>query len=447
MRVLKPALPGRRTAALVSTALIASGLAAGLGSTPAKAATSASGLGLIKHIIVITQENRSFDQYFGTFPGADGIPAGVTIPDPATGAQVAPFHSTKDAVQGGPHGAANATADIDGGAMDGFIGQSEKANSPTPHSVVGYKDQREIPNYWKYAETYVLQDHLFEPNASWSLPDHLYVVSDWSASCTSTTDPESCTSTKSPAQNTQYPWTDLTYLLHKNSVSWRYFVMDGTEPDCVDDSSIACVAGSQDSKTPSIWNPLPSFETVKDDGQTGNITSVENYYTDAANGTLPAVSWIDPSNEVSEHPTALTSAGQTYVTSLINAAESGPDWNSTAIFLYWDDWGGFYDNVTPPSVDANGFGLRVPGIVISPYAKAGVIDHQTASSADAVNKFIEDVFLSGQRLNPTTDGRPDSRPDVRENLAKTGDLTADFDFTQTPRPPLILPVHPATDLN
>jgi phospholipase C len=122
-----------------------------------------------------------------------------------------------------------------------------------------------------------------------------------------------------------------------------------------------------------------------------------------------------------------------------------PDWDSTAIFLAWDDWGGFYDHVTPPVVDGAGYGLRVPGIVISPYAKAGYIDHRTLS-LDAYVKFIEDDFLGGQRLDPATDGRPDPRPDVRENASILGDLRNDFDFTQRPRAPFLLPEDPKTDL-
>jgi hypothetical protein len=97
----------------------------------------------------------------------------------------------------------------------------------------------------------------------------------------------------------------------------------------------------------------------------------------------------------------------------------GPDWDSTAIFLSWDDWGGFYDHVVPPQIDDNGYGLRVPGLVISPYAKRGYIDHQVLSS-DAYLKFIEDDFLGGARLDPKTDGRPDPRPDVRENQKLLG---------------------------
>jgi phospholipase C len=136
--------------------------------------------------------------------------------------------------------------------------------------------------------------------------------------------------------------------------------------------------------------------------------------------------------------------GQAYVTALINAAMKSSTWDSTAIFLSWDDWGGFYDHVVPPAVDGNGYGLRVPGIVISPYARQGYIDHQTLSS-DAYLKFIEDDFLGGARLDPATDGRPDPRPDVREDASILGNLAADFDFSQAPRPPMLLPTNPPTD--
>jgi phospholipase C len=160
---------------------------------------------------------------------------------------------------------------------------------------------------------------------------------------------------------------------------------------------------------------------------------------------LPAVSWVVPSGAVSEHPPARVSVGQSYVTSLVNAVMKGPDWSSTAIFLSWDDWGGFYDHVRPPTVDVNGYGLRVPGMVISPYARQGYIDHQTLSF-DAYDKFIEDAFLNGQRIDPRSDGRPDPRPNVREDAIILGDLSKDFNFDAAPRPPVILPVHPATTL-
>jgi phospholipase C len=148
-----------------------------------------------------------------------------------------------------------------------------------------------------------------------------------------------------------------------------------------------------------------------------------------------------PENAVSEHPPAKISVGQAYVTGLINAVMQSPQWDSTAIFLAWDDWGGFYDHVVPPKIDQNGYGLRVPGLVISSYARQGIIDHQTLSF-DAYLKFIEDIFLGGQRLDPATDGRPDPRPTVRENVALLGNLLNDFDFSQTPHKPLVLSINP-----
>ena len=332
---------------------------------------------------------------------------------------------------------------------------------------MGYHTQSDIPNYWSYAKNFVLQDHMFEPVSSWSLPAHLYEVSEWSASCTQHNNPLSCTAGALdrpgpdpefqglPNASVQagtgkhaspiYAWTDLTYLLHKNNVSWGYYVVPGAEPDCEDDDSVSCAPVPQSAKTPGIWNPLPLFDTVRQDGQEGNIQAIQNFYSNAKDGTLPSVSWVVPSDAVSEHPPSPVSAGQSYVTSLINAVMKSPDWSSTAIFLAWDDWGGFYDGVNPPSVDKAGYGLRVPGLVISPYAKQGFIDHQTLSF-DAYVKFVEDDFLNGQRLDPATDGRPDPRPDVRENNPQLGNLVNDFDFNQAPRQPVILPVRPKTTL-
>jgi phospholipase C len=181
---------------------------------------------------------------------------------------------------------------------------------------------------------------------------------------------------------------------------------------------------------------------VAQDHQLQDVQPFRAFVSAARAGSLPAVSWIVPSVQVSDHPTALVSRGQAYVTGIVNAIMESRDWRSTAIFLAWDDWGGFYDHVPPPSVDASGYGLRVPALVISPYARRGFVDHQTLSF-DAYLKFIEDDFLGGERIDPRTDGRPDSRPLVRERLRLLGDVSRDFDFSQTPRKPFVLPPYPA----
>jgi phospholipase C len=407
--------------------------------------------------VIILQENRSFDSYFGTYPGADGLPTNVCIPDPMTARCVKPYIDHSDINQAGPHNMANTVADIDGGKMDGFQAQAEQASpGASSQDVMGYHTASDIPNYWKYASDFVLQDRMFEPSASWTLPAHLFEVSQWSAYCTKKDTPSSCTNApenvdvppdQPGASSTSplYAWTDITYLLYKHDISWGYYVVTGSEPDCENDGAMSCAPVRQSSTTPGIFNPLPYFDTVKNDGQLGNIQSVDRFYTAAKAGLLPAVSWVVPSVEVSEHPPSPVSFGQSYVTSLINAVMKGGDWASTAIFLAWDDWGGFYDHVVPPTVDQNGYGLRVPGILISPYARHGFIDHQVLSF-DAYDKFVEDVFLNGQRLDPRTDGRPDPRPNVRENEAILGNLVSEFDFNQTPTPPVLLPVHPVTTL-
>jgi len=444
-------------------------------------ATPEEGIHNIKHVVMIMQENRSFDSYFGTYPGANGIPAGVCVPDPATGGCIAPYHSARDRSFGGPHGENAAIADINGGKMDGFVAEAEtglkctstnpacsvcKASEvekveekETPEScgVMGYHDAREIPNYWTYAKNYVLQDNMFESTDSWSLPEHLFAVSGWSAYCP-TGDPEAadCVNTLEPVfpgvdwsgplvpGKATYAWTDLTYLLAKAHVSWRYYVYEGLEPDCESDEAIKCKPVQQTPKTPGIWNPLADFTDVKQDGQLGNIQSLDNFYNsvhETSSCGLPSVSWIDPNIKVSEHPPSRVSVGQAYVTTLVNSIMRSPCWGSTAIFLSWDDWGGFYDHVVPPTIDQHGYGPRVPGIVISPYAKTGYIDHQQLSH-DAYLKFIEDDFLNRQRLNPATDGRPDPRPDVREEAPGLGSLANDFEFSQSPRPPLLLSSDP-----
>ena len=435
-----------------------------------------TGIHRIQHVVIVMQENRSFDEYFGTFPGVDGLPrqgAQFTscVPDPSGGCQK-PFHDPNPVNSGGPHGQTNATADVDGGRMDGFVGQAAggrrgcaNANDPACTNgkgvdVMGWKDARDIPNYWTYAQDFTLQDRMFEPNASWSLPEHLFLVSEWSAKCATASNPDSCVNALQSPNNppdrgggrkqppngqsvpSLYAWTDLTWLMNRQHVSWKYYVAPGTEPDCEDSTEQTCVQKQQNAGTPGIWNPLPFFTDVAQDHQLGNIQDLSRFTADAQKGQLPAVSWIVPNSRTSEHPPASTAAGQTYVTGLVNAIMKSPDWSSTAIFLTWDDWGGFYDHVQPPAVDQNGYGLRVPAMVISPYAKRGYVDHQTLSH-DAYAKFIEDDFLGGQRLDPKTDGRADPRPDVREDASALGDLQADFDFAQRPLPPVVLSTTPA----
>ena len=429
--------------------------------------TGAVGINKIKHIVVIMQENRSFDHYFGTYPGADGIRMknGMTTPClkvPNKSYCIRPYHDKGPLDAGGAHHVPDAIADIDGGKMDGFVRQVMAKPHwwcPTTHDshctpgthvpdIMGYKTRSDIPNYWAYADQFVLQDRMFVPNNSWSLPAHLAMVSGWSARGCNNGDPMTCqNNVKEPSWNKEhtrpdpdYAWTDLTWLLKHAGVSWAYYVANGSQPDCFDGDAV-CPPRPQRAKTPTMWNPLPYFDTVKQDGQVNNVKPLSAFRKAVKSGNLPQVSWIVPNGANSEHAPGLISDGQAYVTTLVNQIMQSSAWDSTAIFISWDEWGGDYDHVVPPTVDGNGYGLRVPGLVISPYAKHGYIDHQTLSF-DAYLKFIEDRFLGSARIDPATDGRPDPRPTVRENAAILGDLRNDFDFTQAPRPPVILDPRP-----
>jgi phospholipase C len=401
-----------------------------------------TGIHKIKHVIVIMQENRSFDEYFGTYPGADGIPAGVCLHDPRHGGCQKPYADHHDHNFNQPHGAGGYYADVNGGKMNGFVAEAEKfckPKSPCRIDVMGHHTRGDLPNYWAYAANFVLNDHMFEPSHSWSTPAHLYEVSAWSATCSRRGDPMSCASSDYPIKRsashpTPYAWTDLTWMMHRHHVRWAYYLDHGAQ------------TATHPAGVPLIWNVLPGFTDVHADGQLASIRPLTVFKAQAKAGTLPKVSWIAPDRRDSEHAGALVSTGQAYVTRIINAVMRGPDWSSSAIFLAWDDWGGYYDHVVPPQVDGRGYGIRVPALVISPYAKVGYIDHQRLSF-DAYLKFIEDDFLRHARLNPATDGRRDSRPDVRERAGVLGDLVRDFDFSQSPLPPLTLnPCPPETTL-
>jgi phospholipase C len=368
--------------------------------------------------------------------------------------------------EGGPHDQPHSVVDVDGGKMDGFV-RSVTELSPNACAdtrlakdcgrtlgpqgqpdVMGWHDAREIPNYWTYAEGFVLQDHMFAPADSWTLPAHEYLVSGWAASCKGPWKPMSCTSdleqtdVLSRQRHGEHPpiyaWTDITYLLHETGISWAYYA--GKNLCGPEVPSKQCLA---EGATPA-QNPLLSFSDVHQAHQLRNVRTHADLFSALQDGSLPQVSWVVPGRGgISEHPGtgAPLTKGQAWVTRVVNAVARSPLWYQTAIFVTWDDWGGFYDHVPPRRVDQNGYGIRVPGLMISAWARAGTIDHQTLSF-DAYLKLIEDLFLSGQRLDPKTDGRPDSRPTVREDLKVLGDLRTEFDFGQDPLPPPILPVHP-----
>jgi phospholipase C len=453
----------------------------------------------ITHVIVIMQENRSFDNYFGTYPGANGIPPSTCQPlspsKPSEGC-VMPFHDKHDVNAGGPHNAATAQASLDDGIttafMDGFVYQqaislshcgSEAQQRAWPeggftpggnckafaagvqrHDAMGYHTGAELPNYWAYAQHFVLQDALFEGVRAWSRASHLDLTSEWSAKCKDTAKVSTCVTDPSATnprtgEGVKFPWVSLFQLMDVHGISWKYYLGNGQEPDC-DDDEMTCEPQIQANKVQSLFNPTPAYAWVNAQGPNYlalHNPSLDQFLIDLQGGTLPQVSWIVPAGNFTEHPPNSITAGMEYVTSLVNAVMQSPYWSNTAIFIAWDDWGGFYDHVVPPVVDRNptatpiqGFGLRVPGLLISAYARPGFIDHAVLSF-DSYATLVEDLFMNSARLDPTALGQPDSRPTIRDAItmvsypdgttAPIGRLADEFDFTQAPLPPLVLSTH------
>jgi len=432
----------------------------------------------IQHIIMIVQENRSFDHYFGIYPGANGIPSGVCNPIaptvPSEGC-VVPYYDPHDVNVGGGHSDVAQQLSLNDGIttarMNGYVvaerfylcglNKSFCGTGLLPeYDVMGYKTAAEIPNYWKYAQNFVLQDNMFESVRGWSVAAHYSMASEWSAGCTNPSLASSCKTTAgvlAPKAGTTLPWVNLFQLLDSQEISWKYYLGQGLEPDC-DEEEGTCAPQPQTAAVPSLWNPAPYFTSVIAHGGAylaAHNPPLDQFLTDVAGGKLPQVAWLVPSQIFSEHPSAGITAGMDYVTSVVNAVMQSPYWSNTAIFLTWDDNGGFYDHVDPPNVDMSatgsskifGYGIRVPGLLISAYARPGYIDHSLLSF-DSYATFIENNFMKGTRLNPAAFGNPDSRPDLRDSLtsvtylngqtAPVGSLMNEFDFSQTPLPPLLL---------
>ncbi len=317
---------------------VGAGLARQSQQSPQRQPAASAGIHKIQHVVIIMQENRSFDSYFGTYPGADGIPMKhgvptVCLPNPKSKHCVRPYHDRADLNLGGPHGAENIAMVEDGGKMDGFVtavvtgalhlypdvpkGVCSDQFKPActgggPPDVMGYHTGADLPNYWAYAKNFVLQDHMFEPVTAYSLVSHLYMVSGWSAVCKQPNVARSCTNSLNPsvilpngAKNKpitrpNYAWTDLTYLLNKNKVSWKYYVDDKTTPYCTTESGPTCLPTAENG-TPFLWNQLAFFTTVRQNKQVGNIQGLSHLYADAKAGRLPHVAWVAPNADNSEH--------------------------------------------------------------------------------------------------------------------------------------------------
>lgn len=360
----------------------------------------------IRHFITLMQENHAFDNYFGTYPGADGTPEGTCMPvDPTKpgGECIKPHHLGNVAVKDLGHNRDIFNGEYRNGKMDGFV-SAHKGSGIPPDLAMGFYDRRDIPYYWNIASQYVLFDRFFTSAAGGSVWNHLFWVTGTPGN---------------PSEDDIPPhgFGDLPTIfdrLQKKGVSWKFYVQN-YDPTITYRSR----EGRGDRGSQVVWNPLLAYDRYLDDPELfGHIVDLSEYYQDLNNNTLPAVAYIVPSG-ASEHPPGSIQAGERSVRTLINALTRSSSWNSSAFMWSYDDWGGWYDHVAPPQVDKYGYGFRAPALLVSPYARQGFIDHTQLDFTSEL-KFIEENWgvapLAG-----------------RDAAALS--LTSAFDFSSPPRAP------------
>jgi phospholipase C len=383
----------------------------------------------IQNVIVIVQENRSFENFFAGYPGADAPMYGYAINSHGQRVKVKLRKTTFETNPNLPHDWQNAIRGWDNGNMDGFHFHTGHDNDSGAYD---YMDRAQITPYWEMAEQYVLADAMFPTEFGGSYTAHLNIVAGTDNMSPTeaqvnypTAFPDDCdappgttsslvnSGRKVGRGNGPFPCFDqfntMAQVLDSGGVSWKYYVTKRLD------------AG--------IWSAFEAIKYVRyGKDWDRNITVPQTkILTDPGNGTLASVSWVTPSHPDSDHPGAHSDLGPYWVTSIVNAIGESNYWNTSAIVIIWDDWGGWYDNARPPQLDFRGLAIRVPCLIISPYAKEGTSSEgyisQTQYEFGSILKFIEQTF-NLPYLGPPSAGYTDER---------ANSIVDSFDFTQQPR--------------
>ena len=370
----------------------------------------------IKHIVVIMQENRTFDNLFNGYPGADTVQSGMSQGQ-VVPLQPVPFEQGTDV----DHSHVSWYKAWDNGAMDGFSVNPHAY--PSPDFPYAYVPQTETVPYWTLAKSFTLGDRMFQSNSGPSFVAHQYMIAGQSANTDENPDGQTWGCDAPPATRVAligpngtnlpgiYPCLDyqtMGDILDAKAITWKYYA--------------PALGASGD-----IWSAFQAIHHIRfgPDWASNVISPDTQVLTDIQAGNLAQVTWIVPATSYSDHAGAgLTSQGGDWVASITNAIGASPFWNSTVIFIAWDDWGGWYDHVNPPQVDQMGLGFRVPLIVVSPYARHGYISHQTHEFSGFL-RYTEETF---------------NLPNLGQRDVAADDLADCFDYTQTPQPYVPVPV-------
>ncbi len=374
--------------------------------TDAPTLISPAAAGKIDHIFVIMQEKHTFDNYFGTFRGADGFPVNpstLQVPnDPAnpSGGTEAPFHLTKFRTTPFHYGVDVSRAALDGGKMDKFIKVQNVRNKPGK-DVLGYYDGSDLPVYWQLARQYVLADRFFSSAQGGDVINHEYWVAGRAAG---------------PAESIPSTGLNLVTIfdrLDSKNLAWKFYIRDYAPTVTYKNLPPGDPHDIQVERAPIL--AIPRFV---EPSPSKNIVDESVLFRDLNSTTAPTVGYIVLGGS-SESPPSDVANGQYAAAAVITAIMRSSAWAHSAIILTWDDWGGWYDHVVPPQIDSDGYGFRVPALIISPYAKRGYIYHEL-SDFTSILHLIE--LVNGLAPLATRD-------------AKASDLLAAFDFNQAPRYP------------
>lgn len=431
-------MPRPHVAAALRTALCAilvtavAGCAANGGAAtrsllPAQATHAPAAPSPVRHVVIMIQENRTFDNFFSTYPGAEGTKTG-TLSD----GQVIALVKKQLAGPSPAHDYADYVRDYDGGKMDGFD-LAKTSGGHIGRYPYTYVDPHEIAPYWSLAKQYVLADHMFQTQGSGSFTAHQDLIAG-----ASRIGPNASVIDNPYDPNALFPG-QWGCDAHKGTVTSLIkndgtFLRNGGPFPCFDYPTLrdrldakglswkeyvppTCCNGGQ------MWNAFDAIRAVRYDEKEwetshggcpqSNISCPQtNVLLDAKNGTLPAVSWVIPDALDSDHG-ELGDTGPSWVSAVVNAIGTGPQWNSTVVVVVWDDWGGYYDHVPPPQLGAASLGFRVPCLIVSPYARHGYVSH-TQYEFGSILRFVEETF--GLRPLGTTDVRAASIGDAL-NLA------------------------------
>jgi phospholipase C len=363
----------------------------------------------IEHFIVVMQQNHTFDNYFGTYPGANGIPSDICMPVSLTDEKnrkcVTPFEIGTHPISDLSHSDTIFQTQYQNGRMSGFVDALTRLNQDGVLAM-GHFDDSDIPFYWNLADQYVLFDNYFSSAHTGSITNRMFWVSG-----------------KPGSEFNRIPengFGDIPTIfdhLEERGISWKFYIKD------YDPSLNYRTVKELDFLPPQVqWVPLLSMDRFLDDPElSSHIVDLDEYYQDLENGTLPAVSYVLLLG-ATEHPISDLSLGERATRTMLNHLMQSDAWERSALLLTYDDWGGWYDHVEPPQIDERGYGFRVPALLVSPYARVGHIDH-TLLDHTSILKFIEENW---------------NIPPLAERDARANNLTSAFDFSMAPRPPVLV---------